>query len=221
MSTEVKAPSSGVLEALVLSGDLSRMSEQQKVLYYRQLCDSLGLNWTTQPFAIIKFQGKEVMYAKKDCTEQLRKLHGISVTDLTTDMQPGSVYVVTCKMKDKEGKTDMSTGVVSIEGLKGEFLANALMKAETKAKRRATLSICGLGMLDETEIETVDAKAMVVSFPEEPAKRPITEKAFTDAIVRINKGEREIISKLRETVHLTDDQRQILLSLEDSNTVTA
>jgi hypothetical protein len=29
------------------------------------------------------------------------------------------------------------------------------MKGETKAKRRATLSICGLGFLDETEIETI------------------------------------------------------------------
>jgi len=29
------------------------------------------------------------------------------------------------------------------------------MKAETKAKRRVTLSICGLGLLDETEVETV------------------------------------------------------------------
>ena len=34
-------------------------------------------------------------------------------------------------------------------------LANAFMKAETKAKRRVTLSICGLGILDETEIETI------------------------------------------------------------------
>jgi hypothetical protein len=29
------------------------------------------------------------------------------------------------------------------------------MKCETKAKRRVTLSICGLGMLDETELETI------------------------------------------------------------------
>jgi hypothetical protein len=34
---------------------------------------------------------------------------------------------------------------------------NGLMKAETTAKRRATLSILGLGMLDETEIETIPA----------------------------------------------------------------
>ena len=43
--------------------------------------------------------------------------------------------------------------------MNGEALANAYMKAETKAKRRVTLSICGLGMLDETEVETIpDAK---------------------------------------------------------------
>jgi hypothetical protein len=34
-------------------------------------------------------------------------------------------------------------------------LANALMRAETKAKRRVTLSIAGLGWLDETEFDIV------------------------------------------------------------------
>ncbi|BEJ60493.1 hypothetical protein B10172_05150 [Campylobacter jejuni] len=32
------------------------------------------------------------------------------------------------------------------------------MKAITKAKRRVTLSICGLGMLDESELETIKEK---------------------------------------------------------------
>ena len=37
------------------------------------------------------------------------------------------------------------------------------MKAVTKAKRRVTLSICGLGMLDETEVESIPgAKAVPV-----------------------------------------------------------
>ena len=36
-----------------------------------------------------------------------------------------------------------------------EAKANAMMKAETKAKRRVTLSICGLGMLDESEFDTI------------------------------------------------------------------
>jgi hypothetical protein len=41
--------------------------------------------------------------------------------------------------------------------------ANAIMKAVTKAKRRVTLSICGLGFLDETEVETIpEAKPVPV-----------------------------------------------------------
>lgn len=143
-----------VIQRLVLDGDLSRMSQEQKVLYYNQFCNSLGLNPLTQPFQIIKFQGKEKLYATKDCTEQLRKIHGVSITDVTATELRG-VYVVTAKAIDKTGKTDASTGVVTIEGLKGDALANALMKAETKSKRRVTLSICGLGILDETETETI------------------------------------------------------------------
>jgi hypothetical protein len=43
--------------------------------------------------------------------------------------------------------------------VKGEFRANLIMKAVTKAKRRVTLSICGLGFLDESEVESIaDAK---------------------------------------------------------------
>lgn len=217
MSNQLAPANSGVMEALVLSGDLGKMSDAQKVQYYRQFCDSLGLNPLTQPFKILKFQGKEVLYATKDATEQLRKLHGISVVDLTNDLQPGSTYVVTCKVKDKYGKTDMSTGVVSIEGLKGEALANALMKAETKAKRRATLSICGLGMLDESEIQSVDVTATVVDIPQEPVKRAITDKAFKDALDKIANGDRTVILKLREQCILSDQQNEILVRIEDEN----
>ena len=45
-------------------------------------------------------------------------------------------------------------GAVKKTDMQGNF-GNALMKAVTKAKRRVTLSICGLGMLDETEVETI------------------------------------------------------------------
>jgi hypothetical protein len=73
------------------------------------------------------------------------------------------VYVVTASGQDRTGRTDTSTGAVTIGTLKGDALANALMKAETKAKRRLTLSICGLGILDETEIETIpDARPVAV-----------------------------------------------------------
>lgn len=143
-----------IISSLVLNGDLSKMSDPQKVAYYNKFCQSLGLNPLTQPFAIIKFQGKERLYAQKDCTEQLRKIHSVSITDVDTK-KIDDILIVTVKAQDKTGKVDVSTGALNCKGLSGEALANAIMKAETKAKRRVTLSICGLGMLDETEAENM------------------------------------------------------------------
>ena len=103
---------------------------------------------------------KEILYAKKDATEQLRFIHGISIDPkgFTREVIEG-VYVVTAPASMPNGRTDVSTGAVPIDGLKGEDRANAMMKSETKAKRRVTLSICGLGMLDETEVETIRQEA--------------------------------------------------------------
>jgi hypothetical protein len=52
-------------------------------------------------------------------------------------------------------RSEMAVGCVGIAGLKGEALANAIMKCHTKALRRGTLSFAGLGFLDELEIESV------------------------------------------------------------------
>lgn len=146
-----------VIQSLVLNGDLSGMNGEQKVQFYTNICKSLGLNPLTQPFEIINLKGKLKMYAKKDATDQLRKIYGVSVTDLEKT-QINDIYMVTAKGEDRTGRTDSAIGAVSITGLMGENLANAIMKAESKAKRRLTLSLCGLGMLDETEVESI-AKA--------------------------------------------------------------
>jgi hypothetical protein len=154
---------SQTISNLVLGGDLSKMNPQERVTYYVQLCQSLSLNPLTQPFQILKFQGKEILYATKSCTEQLRKLQGVSVTKLEPRAE-GDVYLVVAYVIDSTGRTDAATGAVQVTNLKGEALANAFMKAETKAKRRATLSLCGLGILDESELDTLP-QAVKVSLP--------------------------------------------------------
>lgn len=158
-----KQPEATDIERVLIGGDLAKLSADQRVAYYLDLCRELGLNPKTKPFAYITLNGKLVLYALKDATEQLRKLHSVSVTELTSQRLE-DVFVVTAKALDKGGRTDAATGAVAIGNLKGESLANALMKAETKAKRRVTLSICGLGMLDETEVETIP-HALVVEAP--------------------------------------------------------
>lgn len=143
------------LEKVLISGDLSTLKTEERVIYYRKVCDSLALNPLTKPFEYIKLNNKLTLYAKRDCTDQLRKIHGISI-EITNRENVEGLYIVTAKATDKTGRVDEAIGAVPIEGKKGEALANAIMKTETKAKRRVTLSLAGLGMFDETELETVD-----------------------------------------------------------------
>src|SRR5574338_996048 len=142
------------IEQVVMQGDLSKLNPEQRVMYYRKVCESSGLNPYTNPFAYILLNGKLTLYAKKDCTEQLRKIHGVSIEELDEKLID-DVYIVTAKAKDKGGRIDQAKGAVVIGHLKGEAKANAIMKAETKAKRRVTLSICGMGWTDESEIESI------------------------------------------------------------------
>lgn len=144
----------GAIEQALVCGDLSRLTPGQRVMHYQRVCESLGLNPHTQPFDYISLNGKLRLYAKKDATDQLRKLHGVQVVSVKHELAEG-VYEVMVEVQDATGRRDLEIGAVSVAGLKGDALANAHMKALTKAKRRATLSICGLGWLDETELETI------------------------------------------------------------------
>ena len=152
--TKQQTVSPELVSNLVLNGDLSKMNDVQKVEYYNWLCHSLNLNPATKPFQLISFQGKQILYATKDATEQLRKINKVSVMDSTTEIMEG-LCITKVKVQDADGRYDIATGIVNIGGLQPEAKANAIMKAETKAKRRATLSICGLGMLDESELDTM------------------------------------------------------------------
>ncbi len=150
-----RLPANGhAIEEALVQGNLASLTPEQRVAYYLRVCESLGLNPHTSPFDYIAFQGKLRLYAKRDCTDQLRRLRGVNVTAMRRSVE-ADVLTVEVNVSDSEGRQDVEIGCVNIAGLKGDALANAMMKALTKAKRRATLSICGLGWLDETELETI------------------------------------------------------------------
>jgi len=145
-----------LLERVVIGGDLSKLTPTERMQYYNVVCQSVGLNPFTQPFMYLFLQGKMTLYARKEATEQLRQIHGVSVTKLERDMhtlQDEELYTVTAYGRNAKGREDSALGAMSLAGVRGQDRANAMMKAETKAKRRLTLSLCGLGMLDESEVE--------------------------------------------------------------------
>jgi hypothetical protein len=143
-----------IMDSVITKGDLSKLTPDERVRYYAEVCESIGLNPLTKPFEYIMLNNKLTLYALRNCTDQLRTIHGVSVDELAETEHDG-VFIVTAKVRNRDGRTDIAKGAVAIANLKGEVLANAMMKAETKAKRRATLSLCGLGFLDETEVADI------------------------------------------------------------------
>ena len=149
------------IEKALIGGDLAPLSTEDRLQYYTKVCDSVGLNPLTKPFLYIKLNGKLQLYAAKDCTDQLRKIHDISIAITDTKIVE-DIYLVTVVANEKNtNRQDSDMGFAKVTGLKGENLGNAMLKAVTKAKRRVTLSICGMGMLDETEVDDIPDSAKV------------------------------------------------------------
>jgi hypothetical protein len=169
------------LEQLLIANDLAKLNIDQRVQYYNDVCKSLGLNPLTRPFDFITLNGKLQLYAKKDATDQLRRIYQVSVNELAHDHKESlGLYIVTASGVNGNGRGDSSTGAVSIKGLAGDALANAIMKAETKAKRRLTLSLCGLGILDETEIESSQPERIATIVDGQVVIDPETQKSLAE-----------------------------------------
>jgi hypothetical protein len=194
-----------VLEQVLIGGDLAQLTEAQRLAYYRAVCQSLGLNPLSKPFEYLWLNGKLRLYALRDCADQLRRLHSISIYIVNRERLQ-DIYVVRARAKDQAGREDESTGAVALGTLKGDALANALMKAETKAKRRVTLSLAGLGWLDETELATIPSVRVGEPTPERPADQPMSGNELTHTV----NGQGDVSP---ETTRLTPDQARALKSL--------
>lgn len=190
------------LQDVIANGNIASLSTEGRLKYVAAICNSLGLNPLTRPFEFIQLQGKLTLYARKDCTEQLRKIHGVSFESVE-HRKMDDLYIVTVKAVDKTGRSDISTGVIPLGSVKGSDLANLIMKTETKAKRRATLSICGLGVLDESELDTVSEKNVTPPQINETQKTKLVQRL--EQRKNSDKQERESI-KVEEIIFATGEQ---------------
>jgi hypothetical protein len=165
---------SAIISSVILSGDLSKLSATEKVQYFNGYCERLGLDSFTQPFQILRLNGKEILYLTRAGAQQLNKLHSVSHEIVSRNIhEAASTYEVIARASLPDGRHTESIGAVTIANLKGEAYCNALMKAETKAKRRATLDLLGLGLLDESEVASI--------IPQEPV---MASKMVTDDITK-------------------------------------
>lgn len=156
-------PDYSVLEKLVVNGDVAALTPDQRIQWYYLRCEAAGLDPRTQPFQYVEMKkGGLKLYATKTASDQLIANRKLDVKILSREYNRDLyTYEVVARVKTQDGQEIDDAGVVSLDGLAREDLANAMLRCVTKAKRRTVLSACGLGMMDETEVETI-ADACVV-----------------------------------------------------------
>lgn len=242
LATYTPAPTDdyAIIERVAVLGDLSPLSPPERVRYYTALCRSLGLNPLTKPFEYLELDKRLVLYATRGATDQLRGAKGVSlrVVRRETDEALG-VHIVEVEASTPDGRRDFASGVVSLEREGGEWrqnasgksyfqkngqwermrgveLSNSLMKAETKAKRRATLSIVGLGWMDESEVGDVP-RGRRVSVDVETGEVTGTREELVKELRQVAKTARELglDPGLGRPAEMTDDDlRQAIATVE-------
>lgn len=198
-------------------GNLEALAPEERKEYYLALCQRLGLDPLTLPFYILKTrEGKVRLYLNRGGAEALRRVHNISLTVLQSEVS-GGLYRVVVEARLPDGRWEQAVGVADVRYKSGEELENAIYTAETKAKRRATISLLGLGalLLDETEVLSmagvslgrIDVETGTMEFSEAnprvypTAKRGITKEQaerfvglFRDLGLHRKEVNREIVS---------------------------
>lgn len=118
-----------VIESLVLRGDLSGLGPAERAKFYVQMCEGLGLNPHAQPFAFLRLNGKEVLYATRGATDQLAAIHKLNREIIdgpkVIDLAGTKLVYAVCRATHPNGRVETATATVPLVDP-----VNVLMKCE-------------------------------------------------------------------------------------------
>lgn len=162
---EISADVESAIAQMQASGkDTGSLTAQQRAGYVTALCRALRLNPLTNPVQFIKLNGREVLYVTRTATDQLAALHGLNRKTVRgpeiVDIAGMKVALCTVEVSLPNGRSETATATLPVADP-----AMLYMKLETKAKRRGTLAILGLGLLAEDEAESIPGAERVEPAP--------------------------------------------------------
>ena len=109
---------SRVIESIVLRGDLSGLGPTERARFYTQMCEGLGLNPHSQPFAFLRLNGKEVLYATRGATDQLAAIHKLNreIVDgpKVIDLAGTKLVYAVCRVTLPNGRVETATATVPL-----------------------------------------------------------------------------------------------------------
>jgi hypothetical protein len=152
---EISADVESAIAQMQASGkDTGSLTAQQRAGYVTALCRALRLNPLTSPVQFIRLNGKEVLYVTRTATDQLAAIHGLNRKTVRgpeiVDIAGTKIAICAVEVTLPNGRSETATATLPVADP-----AMLYMKLETKAKRRGTLAILGLGLLAEEEAESI------------------------------------------------------------------
>jgi hypothetical protein len=201
---------SKAMSAYLRTGDLTSLPEPEKDKVLVKMCAHYGLDPIMRPFVMITLNGKQIWYPTKAATDQVAVKFKLTreLLEIKENVERG---ILECRVRifqDANVRSETFVAAVSISEfvktnggqivtkiISGEAYANALMKVESKAKRRATLGWLGITdyyendgseitdkhmvnvtpmaelQIEETKIHLADQVTATESLPTEPLKR--------------------------------------------------
>ena len=174
-----------ITDSVISRGDLSGLSPEQKIAYYRAQCERLGLDPLARPFDLLRLSGKEVLYLTKGGSDQLAMRHKLSRRvvrgPVVEDWSGTKVLVCVVECSTPDGRVEQDMGTVPLKDP-----VNDPLKCLSKARRRCTLALLGAGMLAEDEVDDVPAHAKSPVPPIDP--RPAAAAPPTVEVVPVDDG---------------------------------
>lgn len=159
------------ISEIIENGDLSRLSTEERVRYVAKVCKDLKISPMTMPLQFLRLQGKLVLYVTRAATDQLaanaRLTREIVDGPRVMDFAGTKMLYAVCRVTHPNGRAETATATVPLNDP-----LNGIMKVETKAKRRATLAILGLAMLDPEESQLAEeGRELAYASPASSEKR--------------------------------------------------
>lgn len=150
-----QAPSYQKADLALMRGDLRGLTKGQVADVVAGLAERMGVDPALSPIDVIPTrEGRLVPYINAKGAAQLRRIHALEVVSIDLVKERPGLVVVRCTLRRADGSLDMAYGAAEWREDRPADEARAWMVAETRAKRRATMSAVGIfleGSSDEVE----------------------------------------------------------------------
>jgi hypothetical protein len=163
-------------------------TEKEQFEVVELLIQQLSVRRESSPFRFLQDRNGSIQpYLTASGAADIMAQSGATVTDIQISMLEGCA-IARCTISMKDGRIGCGMGAVYVAGLKGEQMANGLMKASTKATRRTILQHCrpeAVWLLQEDDLPTIEG---IKTLPIETTAIPQTELPESGATAPAKRG---------------------------------